>query len=105
MVQGKKNKGLYPGHMKAFVDMYTNESLRCQPGMELEMRGIVLQILPTRVRIRLAGLVIIVRIPHRILELHFEETSSEPATLVNILREWVMMASSRYSSLSLSLMA
>jgi hypothetical protein len=91
--------------MKAFVDMYTNESLRSQRSMKHETRDNILQILPTRVRVRLAGLDVIVGIHHLILELLFEETWAEPAMLVEIWREWAMMASSRYSSLSLPSMA
>lgn len=59
--------------MKAFVDMYTNEFLRSQRSMKLETRDSILQILPTRVRVRLAGLDVIVGIHHLILELRFEE--------------------------------
>lgn len=59
--------------MKAFVEMYANESLRSQHGMKLESRDSILQVLSARFRVRSAGLVVIAGIPHRIPELHFRE--------------------------------
>lgn len=65
--------------MKAIVDVYTNESPRDRyasmgRSSKQDARNSILQMHPTRVRVGLAGLVTIVAIHHRIIELHSEET-------------------------------